>query len=45
LRNRRLLIEYRWADFAMTGLPALAADFVARRVDVIFATGGVGMGA
>jgi putative tryptophan/tyrosine transport system substrate-binding protein len=41
VEKQNLLIEYRWADFGYDRLPALAADLVARRVDVIFTTGGV----
>jgi putative ABC transport system substrate-binding protein len=41
IEKRDLLIEYRWADFRYDRLPALAAELVARRVDVIFATGSV----
>jgi putative ABC transport system substrate-binding protein len=39
VEKRNLLIEYRWADFRYDRLPALAAELVARRVDVIFTTG------
>ena len=38
VEKRNLLIEYRWADFRYERLPALAAELVARRVDVIFST-------
>jgi putative ABC transport system substrate-binding protein len=41
VEKQNLLIEYRWADFRYDRLPALADDLVARRVDVIFATGSV----
>ncbi len=41
VENRNLLVDYRWADFHYERLPALAAELVARPVDVIFTTGSV----
>src|SRR5690242_16412356 len=41
VEQRNLLVEYRWADFGYERLPALAAELVARPVDVIFTTGSV----
>jgi len=41
VEQRNLLMEYRWADFGYERLPALAAELVARPVDVIFTTGSV----
>jgi putative ABC transport system substrate-binding protein len=38
--GRNLAIEYRYAEGQYDRLPALAADLVARKVDVIFANGG-----
>ena len=39
--GQNLTIEYRWADGHYDRLPALAADFVQRRVAMIISTGGV----
>lgn len=43
VEGQNLTIEYRWAENQYDRLPALAAELVARRVDVI-ATGGVTIG-
>jgi putative ABC transport system substrate-binding protein len=37
--GRNVTIEYRWADNQSNRLPALAAELVERRVDIIFASG------
>ena len=39
VEGQNLAIEYRWADFHYDRLPALAADLVSRKVDLIM-TGG-----
>src|ERR1700680_335702 len=38
VENQNVAIEYRWAENRYERLPALAADLVGRRVDVIAAS-------
>jgi ABC-type uncharacterized transport system substrate-binding protein len=40
VEGQNLAIEYRWAEDRYDRLPALAADLVGRRVDLIAASGG-----
>ena len=40
--SQNVAIDFRWAEGQYDRLPALAADLVGRKVDVIFTTGGNG---
>jgi putative tryptophan/tyrosine transport system substrate-binding protein len=40
VEGQNLTMEYRWAEGRYDRLPAMAADLVARKVDVIVSTGG-----
>ena len=42
--GQNVTIEYRWARGDYSRLPAFAAEFVQRRVNVLVATGGDGFG-
>jgi putative tryptophan/tyrosine transport system substrate-binding protein len=44
VEGRNVAVEFRWADGQYNRLPALAADLVARHVDVIVAPGGAPIG-
>ncbi len=43
--GQKVTIEYRWAEGHYDRLPAFAAEFVGRKVDVIVASAGVGIAA
>ena len=40
VEGQNVVIEYRWAERRLDRLPALAAEMVARKVDVIVTEGG-----
>jgi putative ABC transport system substrate-binding protein len=40
VENQNMMSEYRWADLHYDRLPALAADLVSRKVDLIITSGG-----
>ena len=41
VEEQNIAIEYRWAEGHTDRLPALAAELVSRKVDVIASTGGI----
>src|ERR1700730_15276525 len=41
VEGQNVAIEYRWGEDRQDGLPAMAADLVNRKVDVIATSGGV----
>ena len=43
VEGRNVALEYHWADAQYDRLPALAADFVRRRVSIIYAFGLAGV--
>jgi putative ABC transport system substrate-binding protein len=43
--GQNVTVEYRWAEGHYDRLPAFAAEFVSRKVDVILASAGVGIAA
>jgi putative ABC transport system substrate-binding protein len=45
IEGQNVAIEYRWAEGNYDRVPALVAEFVQRRVDVIVATGATGLAA
>src|SRR4051794_6698543 len=45
VEGQSVAIEYRWAEGHYDRLPAFAADFVSRKVDVIIAAGTPGIAA
>src|SRR5262245_52045052 len=43
IEGQNVTVEYRWAEGDYGRVPALAAELVSRRVDVMVATGGTGL--